>query len=374
MKENLEAMTESEFKAIMLYSKMRATYNGPYSDFWEHEIEQDDNFRDIFSISQMTSRVWTDNTCTDLWLFSLQKHPLLGFASHHTHPLELADRTMIFLTGFCICLINQIAPLCNREVCDNTCFHLWVNNGICEDGGNFTWAGGESVFNYIGDTSLYPDTQVDGPYACDYGTDCADCGPRDSEWLRRAGINKGHSLWEDLDGGHPDGPGLWCFSNNQVYVKTVFMTFLIIPVSFTIITNLLLCKCCITQDDTAKKIFWTDFGQNLGNCIVMALVTFAGYLTKTYIDNGVNFLALLANKMFVFSLIGGINVLVFMMSYKSTKEKIYMYKGMRNFIRATYTLNGSLDSASKLKDVKSARELWAAAKKDDLFSTFTIAG
>merc|ERR1719198_1255383 len=181
-------------------------------------------------------------------------------------------------------------------------------------------------------------------------------------------------LYDTLGGEHPDGNGFWCFAPNQIYLKTVLMTFCIIPVSFTVITNLLLCKCCITQNDVAKKVFWTDFGQNLGNCIVMALVTFAGYLTKTYIDKGVNFLVLLANKTFVFALIGGINVLVFMMSYKSTKEKIYMYKGMRNFIRATYTLNGALDSASKVKDVKSAKELWAKAKKEDLFSTFTIAG
>lgn len=282
---------------------------------------------------------------------------------------------MIFLTGFCICLINQIAPLCNRAVCDNTCFHMWVNNGICEDGGNFTWAGRDSQYQYGGSPDDFPDATTHGPFACDYGTDCLDCGPRDSEWLRRAGVSQGHDLWNDLPlGDHPDGPGLWCFSNNQVYVKTVAMTFCIIPVSFTVITNLLLCKCCITQDDVAKKIFWTDFGQNLGNCIVMALVTFAGYLTKTYIDNGVNFLVLLANKTFVFTLIGGINILVFMMSYKSTKEKIYMYKGMRNFIRATYTLNGALDSASKVEDIKSARELWEKAKKDKMLSTITVMG
>jgi len=351
MKENLEAMTPAEKDAIMKYADMRATYQGPFQDFWEDAIEQDENYRVIFSLSQMTSRVWTDKFCTDLWLFSLQKHPLLGFMAHHTHPLELADRTFIFITGFCICLINQIAPLCDREVCENTCFHMFVNNGVCEDGGNFTWAGRDSNYSFAADYQGSDDFsgglyQLNGPYACDYGTDCMDCGVRDSEWLRRAAVDKSH----------PDSPGLWCFSNEQVYVKTVLMTFMIIPVSFTVITNLLLCKCCITQDNVQRKIFWTDFGQNLGNLIVVCLVTFAGYLTKSYIDRGVNFLVLLANKAFVFSLIGGINVAVFIMSYKSTKAKIYKYKGMRNFIRANYTLNGALDSASTLEDVKANRK------------------
>lgn len=362
MNKNLSGMLRDEQDAILLYSDMRACYQGPYSDFYEEAIEEDEHFRTVFSLSQMTSRVWTNNFCTDLWLFSLQKHPMLGFASHHTHPLELADRTLIFLTGFCICLINQIAPLCEREVCTDTCFHLFLRNGICEDGGNFTWAGSDSAYIFnthhpgsgdqLGADDFF-DYQINGPFACDYGTDCFDCGPRDKMELRRAAVTK---TFNYLDGGHPDGAGFWCFHNNQVYVKTVAMTFCIIPVSFTVITNLLLCKCCLTQDDVKTKVFWTDFGQNLGNSIVMMLITFAGYLTKEYIDRDLNFLVLLANKAFVFALIGGINVAVFIMSYKAAKQKIYRFKGMRNYIRANYTLNGKLDDLESLDDIKAARK------------------
>lgn len=89
------------------------------------------------------------------------------------------------------------------------------------------------------------------------------------------------------------------------------------------------------------------------------LITFAGYLTKEYIDRDLNFLVLLANKCFVFALIGGINVAVFIMSYKAAKQKIYRFKGMRNYVRANYTLNGKLDDLESIEDIKKQKKMVA---------------
>merc|ERR1719409_834367 len=114
-------MTGPEREAILAYAEDRAQYKSPFSDEYEEALENDENFRTIFSLSRMQSKTWIDIFCWDLWYFSLQKHPLLGFFAHHAHPLEMADRTLILVTGFSICLINQIAPKCVREVCEETC-------------------------------------------------------------------------------------------------------------------------------------------------------------------------------------------------------------------------------------------------------------
>jgi len=283
-----------------------------------------------------------------MWYFHLQKHPLLGFFSHHAHPLELTDRTLILITGWCICLLNQTLPICRADICTNTCYPHFLNNGVCDDGGEDGHYRGTEVLTNLGH----------GAFPCDWGTDCWDCGARDeldysmyesfTNWTQ--GLDNTWTTGE-LGGFFPGeeieakGKGFWCFPplldvdlwfiGITLPYSMPAMTFFIIPLCLAGVTNLILCKCCIKEHNKKRKQFYLDFGQSAGNLLVMILVVGAGFQVASLLDRGINWGALVANKVFIYALVFGINTLAFIAGYKSEKQKIIQLGGVANWIKAT---------------------------------------
>lgn len=71
-------------------------------------------------------------------------------------------RSIIQLFTLCLMIGAMFSfGSCNREICDNSC--IFNNDGECDDGG---------------EGSVWDEDQ---PVPCDFGTDCNDCGVRNSK-------------------------------------------------------------------------------------------------------------------------------------------------------------------------------------------------
>jgi hypothetical protein len=313
---NMNEQTPNERKAVNDFAEDRARFESPFHKEYAYALEMDANFRTIFSISLMQTTVWVDSWFMDLFYYIVASHPLLGYFAHEAHPLEIADRSLIIVAGVTICLVNQVTPQC-RVLTENSCFSAFINNGMCEDGGNYTWMGSEA------EPKLF---------ACDYGTDFADCGSRD-EHIWRSTVTSGHA----------DGAGIWCFSEDELYFKIIAVAFVIIPLVMMLITKLILCECCITNQNNKQRIFWTDFGQNAGNTIVLALCAGCGYFVN---GDEISIIDLGFTQAIIYGTILAVNFVTFVMAYKLEKRDIARHKGIENHTKAKMSLDGMFDDHS----------------------------
>jgi len=140
--------------------------------------------------------------------------------------------------------------------------------------------------------------------------------------------------------GHADGAGIWCFSQKEIYIKVFIIAFIVIPLVMFVITQLILCSCCITQQNNKKKIFWTDFGQNLGNTLTLMLCATCGYFVH---GDTIQVGELLLTQGGIYLTILIMNFFIFTTRYKNEKMLIAQHGGMKNFILASMSLDGMFD-------------------------------